>query len=269
MKIASRPVNRFVTGFLVASALGLLAGCATVAQPAPQDPWESFNRGTYAFNEGVDNAVLKPVATLYRDRVPPLVRTGVSNFFGNLGDAWSAVNSLLQFRLQDAEENLARFQLNTMFGVFGIFDPASDLNIERHREDFGQTLGRWGMPSGPYLVLPILGPSTLRDTAALPVDWRYDLIADFRPYAVRTATVTLRGIDTRANLLRVSSVLEEAALDKYSFVRDAYLQRRRSEVFDYQDGGRLPPSGSGDGQIPPEPDDAPAPAGQPGSAPAR
>ncbi|MDE2606187.1 MAG: VacJ family lipoprotein [Burkholderiales bacterium] len=269
MKNPSRPVTRFVTGTLVASALGLLAGCATVAQPSPQDPWESLNRGTFAFNDNLDKAVVKPVAVLYRDHVPPLVRTGVSNFFGNLGDAWSAVNALLQFHLQDAEENLARFQLNTMFGLFGIFDPASDLNIERHREDFGQTLGRWGMPTGPYLVLPLLGPSTLRDTAALPVDSHFDLLSGVRPVTARNATYVLHGIDTRANLLRVSDVLEEAALDKYSFVRDAYLQRRQSEVNGHVSGGRLPPSDSGDGQIPEEPEDAPAPAGQPGGAPAR
>jgi phospholipid-binding lipoprotein MlaA len=256
-------------------ALGILGGCAvTGAQPNPRDPWEGMNRHTHAFNEGVDNIVLKPVATLYREKVPPLVRTGVSNFFGNMGDAWSAVNSLLQFHLQDAEENLARFQLNTMFGLFGIFDIASDANIERHHEDFGQTLGRWGMPAGPYLVLPLLGPSTLRDAAALPVDWHYDILHHFGSEAASNIGYGVRAVDARSNLLRVSSVLDEASLDKYSFTRDAYLQRRRAEVFDHDDDRDVPPPLPEDGSdpVPPvRPGAKPpaAPAGQPAQVPAR
>jgi phospholipid-binding lipoprotein MlaA len=221
-----------------------LQGCATVANPHPRDPWEGFNRPMHEFNENVDRVVLKPVATLYKEKVPPLVRTGVSNFFGNLADAWSVVNNLLQFRLLAAEESLARFHLNTMFGVFGIFDIASDLNIERHREDFGQTLGRWGVPSGPYLVLPLLGPSTLRDTAAMPVDRQFDPSRYFEPSGLRNSLIGLRVVDKRANLLRVGDVLEEASLDKYSFTRDAYLQRRQAEIYDRErdrDGGSPPP----------------------------
>jgi phospholipid-binding lipoprotein MlaA len=252
-------------------ALCLLAGCATTgAQSNPRDPWEGLNRHTEAFNEGLDNVVLKPVATLYREKVPPLVRTGVSNFFGNMGDAWSAVNSLLQFHLQDAEENFARFHVNTMFGVLGIFDVASDLNIERHREDFGQTLGRWGVPAGPYLVLPLLGPSTLRDAAALPVDWRYDIISSFGAHSAADVAYALRLVDARSNLLRVSNVLEEAALDRYSFTRDAYLQRRRAEVFDHDDDRDVPPPLPADGSDPvPVTKPGGRPAGQPGAAPAR
>ncbi len=185
--------------------------------------------------------LLKPVATIYRDHVPPLVRTGVANFFGNWGDAWSAVNALLQLHLQDAEEDLARFQLNTMFGVFGIFDIASDVNIERHSEDFGQTLGRWGVPAGPYLVLPLLGPSTVRDTAALPVDYHFDFIVQIDNTATRNVIWATRAVDKRANLLRVGNVLDEAALDKYSFTRDAYLQRRRAEINDNDDREVPPP----------------------------
>ena len=238
MKTPRLPAGRVCAILALALALG---GCATVTQPNPRDPLERLNRGTHQFNEGVDSVLLKPVATVYREQVPPLVRTGVSNFFGNLSDAWSAVNSLLQFRLQDAEENFARFHLNTMFGLFGIFDIASDANIERHREDFGQTLGRWGVPAGPYLMLPFFGPSTLRDTVALPVDWRYDIISSFRPIAARNSTYAVRAVDTRSNLLRVSNVLEEAALDKYSFTRDAYLQRRRADVYDQTEDGEVPP----------------------------
>lgn len=273
MKLDRKPARRVLAAATLALSLGALGGCATTGASNPRDPWEGFNRHAYDFNEGVDRIVLKPVATLYRDKVPPLVRTGVSNFFGNLGDAWSAVNSLLQFRLQDAEENFARFHLNTMFGLFGIFDIASDLNIERHREDFGQTLGRWGVPAGPYVVLPLLGPSTLRDSLALPVDMHYDFVSRVNPAATRDLTYVLRTVDKRSNLLRVGNVLEEASLDKYSFTRDAYLQRRRAEIFDRDEDRDIPPP------LPEDYDDKPAdksadkpaaaPAGQPQPAPAR
>jgi phospholipid-binding lipoprotein MlaA len=263
---------RILAALIVALTLGALGGCASVAHPNPRDPWEGFNRRSYEFNEGVDRVVLKPAATWYREKVPPLLRTGVSNFFGNLSDAWSAVNSLLQFRLQDAEENLARFQINTTFGILGIFDVASDLNIDRHREDFGQTLGRWGVPAGPYVVLPLLGPSTLRDTAALPVDYRYDPVRFIKPEVTRDLTATLRVVDTRANLIRVSNVLEEVSLDKYSFTRDAHLQRRRAEVLDREEDREVPPP-LPDESLEPAPASAPAtpatPAGQPAAPPAR
>lgn len=215
---------------LLAVLLASLGGCAT--GPNPRDPFEPLNRRVMQFNEGVDLIALKPVATAYREMVPPLVRTGVSNFFGNITDAWSAVNSLLQFRLQDAADNFARLQLNTFFGLGGIFDIASEFGIERHREDFGQTLGRWGVPTGPYIVLPLLGPSTLRDTLALPVDNKGDPLHDVDPWGTRGSLYLLRVVDIRSNLLRASSVLDQAALDKYSFTRDAHLQRRRAEIFE-------------------------------------
>jgi phospholipid-binding lipoprotein MlaA len=265
MKLDMLPVTRGAAALALGVSLLALAGCATVAQPNPRDPWEGFNRGVYAFNEDLDRVLLRPVATLYRDKVPPLMRTGVSNFFGNLGDAWSAVNSLLQGRLGDFEENLARFHINTMFGVFGIFDVASNLNIERHKEDFGQTLGRWGVPAGPYVMLPFLGPSTLRDTAALPVDRKFDLVRQIDNGTTRDLTYALRVVDKRANLLRVGSVVEEAALDKYSYTRDAYLLRRRAEIYDRGDDKEVPPPLPDESMSPP----AAAPAGQPASAPAR
>jgi phospholipid-binding lipoprotein MlaA len=199
---------------------------------ASRDPFERWNRGVSEFNDNIDSVVLKPVAVAYREVTPPTVRTGVSNFFGNLGDFWSFVNSALQFKWQNAAENLMRVNVNTFFGLGGILDVASEMNIDRHREDFGQTLGRWGVPAGPYLVLPLLGPSTLRDTLALPVDRRGDPVQDINPQASRNATYLLRAVDARSNLLRASAVLDEAALDKYSFTRDAYLQRRRAELFD-------------------------------------
>ena len=256
MKLASSGAPRALAAVALALALG---GCATVENPNPRDPWEGFNRPVHNFNEGVDRIVLRPVATLYRDKVPPLVRTGVANFFGNLGDAWSAVNSLLQFRLQDAEENIARFHINTMFGVFGIFDVASNFNIERHREDFGQTLGRWGVPTGPYLVIPLLGPSTLRDAAALPVDRQFDPVSYIESTGLRQSLYLLRIVDKRANLLRVGSVLDEASLDKYSFIRDAHLQRRRAEIFDREDDDKETPPALPDESLNPVQGEQPAP----------
>ena len=241
MKTA-RSFARAASGALLGAALLALGGCATVKNPNPNDPWEPMNRGVSQFNEGVDAMVLRPVATLYKEHVPPLVRTGVANFFGNISDVWSFVNTVLQGKVQDAADNWARVQLNTMFGVFGIFDVASEFNIERHREDFGQTLGRWGVPAGPYLMLPLFGPSTLRDTVAMPVDRQVDMVKRIDPWGVRYSAYTMRAVNARANLLRVGDVVEEAALDKYSFVRDAHLQRRRAEIYEPDDPRReVPP----------------------------
>lgn len=270
MNINRNAARRAAAPLLVVAGLSLLGGCASVAQRHPGDPWEPMNRTVLQFNEALDSALLRPVATVYKDKVPPLIRTGVSNFFGNLGDMWSFVNSALQGKVQDASDNFARVQVNTVWGVFGIFDVASDLNIERHREDFGQTLGRWGVPAGPYVVLPLFGPSTLRDAVAMPVDGRFDLVRQIDPTGTRTALYTLRVVDKRSNLLRVSNVLEEAALDRYSFTRDAYLQRRRAEVRQAPESSEVPPPLPDDVRydldLPPAPA---APAGQPAPAPGR
>jgi phospholipid-binding lipoprotein MlaA len=248
----------------IAFALG---GCAAVSNPNPRDPLEPFNRGAAQFNEGVDSIVLRPVATVYRQNVPPLIRTGVANFFGNISDAWSFVNSALQFKFHDAAENFLRFNVNTFFGLGGILDIASDMNIERHREDFGQTLGRWGVPAGPYIVLPFFGPSTLRDTLALPIDRRFDLVQRIDAHGWRNIAYTLRAVDQRATLLRASSVLDGAALDKYSFTRDAHLQRRRAEVFEKEESP-APPAQPGEGAAPGPATRAPAAGETPPSAPA-
>ncbi|MDB5857834.1 MAG: lipoprotein precursor-like protein [Ramlibacter sp.] len=273
MKINSFLASRAAPALAFAAILLSLGGCATVQNPSPLDPWEGMNRATTRFNEGVDAVVLKPVATVYQKNLPPLVRRGVGNFFGNLGDVWSFVNSALQFKLQDAADNFARVQTNTLWGVFGIFDVASDLNIERHREDFGQTLGRWGVGAGPYLVLPLLGPSTLRDTAALPIDWKGDLVRRIDPVATRNIASALRAVHLRASLLRATNVLDEAALDKYSFTRDAHLQRRRAEIYELDDPRREVPPPLPDEGIQPQLTPAPAgsglPARQPPPAPAR
>jgi phospholipid-binding lipoprotein MlaA len=215
----------------VAVALACV-GCATRPDGNPRDPFENYNRGMFAFNDGVDRAIFKPAATMYRAVTPAPVRTGVSNFLGNLEDVWSFVNSLLQGKPQAAAQTFVRFNVNTFLGLGGVLDIASEARIDRQREDFGQTLGVWGVPSGPYLVLPLLGPSTVRDTVGLPVDMAADLISNIDHVPTRNAAKVVDLLDTRAALLRAGDTLEEAALDKYSFTRDAFLQRRRSAVYD-------------------------------------
>lgn len=218
-------------------ALGVLAGCASAPSANPRDPFESYNRSMTRFNDDVDGMLLKPAAAVYKKATPALVRTGVSNFFNNLADAWSFVNSALQLRPQAAVESLMRFNINTVFGLWGVLDIASEMNIERHREDFGQTLGRWGVPAGPYVVLPILGPSTVRDALALGVDTPGGLVTSVSHVPTRNSLQALRLLEVRSSLIRAGNVLDEAALDKYSFTRDVFLQRRRSQILN----GEEPP----------------------------
>ena len=249
---------RLARSALMALAALLLAGCAGF-NTNPRDPLEPLNRHDMQFNDCVDAMVLKPAATAYKNTVPPLARTGVSNFFGNLGDGWNFVNSLLQFKFQNAAENFMRLNVNTFFGLGGILDIASELNIERHKEDFGQTLGRWGVPAGPYIVLPLLGPSTLRDTIALPIERQADPVHLVDPAATRNSLYVLRAVDVRSNLLRVGNLIEGAALDKYSFTRDAYLQRRRAEIVESKDSDGEEPNADG----------TPARQGEPAAPPAK
>lgn len=222
-------LRRCLSAWLVLCVLAL-AGCATGPHANPKDPIEPFNRGVQRFNDGVDEAVLKPVATAYREVVPDLVRTGVSNFFANLRDLWSSVNAALQLRPQEAVENFMRFSVNTFWGIGGLMDIATEMRIERTTLDFGQTLGRWGVPSGPYLVLPFMGPSTVRDAVAMGVETSGDLLSGMDHIPSRNSLYALRVVEARANLLRAGSLLDQAALDKYSFTRDAYLQRRESQI---------------------------------------
>lgn len=224
--------------------LGAIAGCATQPNAHPRDPLEPLNREVYRFNEAVDEALFKPLAHGYQHAVPSLVRTGVSNFFGNLGDAWSFVNNTLQLKGAHAMDSAVRFSVNTFFGIGGLFDVADEMGIERHRQDFGQTLAHYGVPSGPYVVLPLLGSSTLRDTAVLPLENRGDPVRHMDHVPTRNELYALRVVDRRAQLLRVSDVLEEAALDKYSFTRDAWLQIRDNDL-PYRGKG----SGSSNGAI--------------------
>lgn len=224
-------------GLGLAVLCAALAGCATGPNANPKDPLEPFNRNMTSFNDTVDKAVLKPVATVYRDVTPDLVRTSVSNFFANLRDVWSAINAGLQLRPREAAENLMRFNVNTVFGMLGFVDLASEMGIERTRLDFGQTLGRWGVPAGPYLVLPIFGPSTVRDAAGFAVESRGDLIQGIDDVPTRNSFIALRAVEARANLLRATSMLEGAALDPYTFTRDIYLQRRQSQIEDLIEQG--------------------------------
>lgn len=228
----------------LAATLSLLAACATGPDANPRDPLEPLNRGVYQFNDAVDTAVLKPVATAYQKVTPSPVRTGVGNFFGNLGDLWSSVNAGLQLRPREATENLMRFSVNTVFGLAGVLDIASEMGIPRTRLDFGQTMGFWGAPSGPYLVLPIFGSSSVRDGTGLVVDSYGDPVSGLDHVSTRNSLTALRVVDTRAMYLRASSLLEDAALDKYSFTRDLYLNRRQSQIDDMIDRG----IGLGDGQ---------------------
>jgi phospholipid-binding lipoprotein MlaA len=224
-------------------ALGLAllaAGCATSGDP--RDPLEGVNRGVLVFNDAVDENLLQPASRLYRNVTPSGLRDSVRNFFGNLDDLYIGANNLLQGKVEQGLGDLMRVAVNTTLGFFGIIDWASDMGLEKHNEDFGQTLARWGVGDGAYLVLPLLGPSTLRDTAALPVDWEGDPVLWHTPVAERNALTATRTVARRADLLGASSTLEEAALDRYVFLREAFLQRRRSLVYDGRPPRERPPA---------------------------
>ena len=218
---------------LLALAALMLSACATTGANDPRDPWEGLNRATFGFNDAADRAILKPLAEGYTAVVPGFAREGVNNFFDNIADIGTGLNNMLQGKPGDGVSDLGRVAVNTIFGVFGLWDVATPLGLEKHNEDFGQTLGVWGVGSGPYFVIPLLGPSTARDAPARAVDpqWYYNRAIDNN-----TVTWSLWGLDmlrTRANLLKAGSVLDEAgAIDKYTFVRDAWLQRRRNQVYD-------------------------------------
>ena len=235
-----KPFNLFgrkVFWLVMAVTLALLSGCASGPNANPKDPLEPLNREVSKFNDGLDSVVLKPVATGYKKVTPSLVRTGVSNFFNNISDIGSLINNAMQLKAEATGEMVIRVSFNTVFGFGGLFNLAGELGVDRHPEDFGQTLGHWGVPAGPYVVLPLLGPSTFRDAAATYVDYKYDVTNYRDPIETRTALGVLRIVNTRSNLLSLGTMLDEAALDKYSFTRDAYLQRRRSLILDGEDPG--------------------------------
>ena len=208
-----------------------LSGCASM-NGNPKDPLEGFNRTMFTFNDQVDQVALKPVAKAYRAVVPGFVQIGVGNFFGNLGDVWTGVNNILQGKVGDGVSDFMRFAVNTVLGIGGVLDISSAAGLPKHKEDFGQTLGKWGVGSGPYVVLPLLGSSTVRDTAALPLDFKGDLWSFKDPVSVRNTGTGIRLVDARASVLDATDLIEGAALDRYEFVRDAYLQRRESRIND-------------------------------------
>jgi phospholipid-binding lipoprotein MlaA len=220
-------VRRF-TGLLAFAVTLSLAGCATTNHP--QDPFEGFNRTMFNFNDKLDQAALKPAAMAYREILPMFVQIGIGNFFGNIGDVWTAVNNLLQGRVPEGLTDVMRVAVNTTFGLGGLLDIGSEAGMTKHKEDFGQTLGVWGFSSGPYVVLPFLGSTTLRDTFALPVDIQGDLWGYTHPVRVRHIGSIVRVVDQRSVVLDASNLIEDAALDRYEFIRDGYLQRRESRL---------------------------------------
>ncbi len=231
MKIPA-PLYRMALVLLLGTTLGL-GGCATGVDRDPRDPLEPLNRVTYSFNDFLDRALIKPLAKGYDFIMPAPANQGVTNFFNNIADIRSALNNLLQFKIGRAFSDVGRVAVNTTVGILGLIDVASNLDLPRYDEDFGQTLGVWGFGPGPFLVLPILGPSSGRDSVGLVVDWYTDplrWILDDDTWRWRLRGLQL--IDTRAGLLNASRVLEQAALDEYAFVRDAFLQRRQSLVYD-------------------------------------
>ncbi len=217
---------------LVALSALLASGCASLGGDDPRDPYEGWNRGVYRVNDKLDQYVARPVATGYRKVVPGEIRDRVRNFFGNIGDVFIGVNNFLQGKFADGFNDWVRVGFNTTVGILGIHDVATDMGYEKHDEDFGQTFGRWGMGPGPYLILPVLGSSNVRDGIGKGLDFYTDPINETDPWQAQWGLVTLRLVQTRADLLDASRILEEAALDRYVFQRDAYLQRRRSLVYD-------------------------------------
>jgi phospholipid-binding lipoprotein MlaA len=222
-------VNRVFLIFVLAA----LSGCASTGEERdPRDPFEGFNRGVYRFNDTFDEYLAQPVARTYRKAVHQEIRTRVGNFFANIQDIFIGVNNFLQGKVQDGVNDWARFAFNSTFGLLGIHDVASEWGLEKHNEDFGQTFGRWGVPPGPYLVLPFLSSSTVRDGVGTAVDYAVSPVSEIRPINLRNSLYGLYLVNTRAELLDASRLLEEAALDRYVFQRDAFFQRRRSLIYD-------------------------------------
>lgn len=213
-------------------AVVLTCNVAAQAGENPRDPYEGFNRTMFSVHESLDEAVIKPVAKGYDRAVPLPVKAGVGNFFGNVSDAWTSANSLLQGKAGDAGVDLARLLVNSTLGIFGLFDVASELGLEKHDEDFGQTLAVWGVGDGGYLFWPMIGPRSVRDTAGFVADVFADPVGNVDPVRARNSLRAVRIVDIRAGLLPSDKVVDEAALDKYAYIRDAYFQRRKNQIYD-------------------------------------
>ena len=223
-------IKKSLSVMVIGVAVILAQGCATGPNANPSDPMEPLNRAVFNFNDGVDSAILKPVATAYDEVIPSPVKIGVRNFFGNIADVLSVVNNLLQFKLKESLETFMRVSVNSTFGFAGVLDIGTEMGLAKNRQDFGQTLGVWGFDTGPYVVLPLFGPSSVRDTIGRVVDGSADLVNNSRNVPTRNSLATLRVVDKRAEVLGATNILDQAALDKYSFTRDLYLQRRANSV---------------------------------------
>lgn len=210
--------------------LTVLTGCATHGDS--RDPWEPFNRGMFTFNDTLDTYMMKPIAEGYQWITPDFVDQGVTNFFHNLTDISVTANDLFQFKFKQGGQDAARLLINTTVGVGGLIDVASEIGLDKHHEDFGQTLAVWGVPYGPYLVLPFLGPSSPRDAAGTVADGFMNPISYTPLFPVRIGLYSLKTIDLRADNLSASEILDEAALDRYAFIRNAYFQRREFLIYD-------------------------------------
>ncbi|MCS3902431.1 phospholipid-binding lipoprotein MlaA [Methylohalomonas lacus] len=228
------PTTRMMRLLAGLGLLVLLAGCASSGDP--RDPLEGFNRGVYQFNEGADEYVIHPIARGYKTVTPEIVDDGVTNFFGNLGEIVNFVNNLLQFKVEGSIMTVSRFMINTTIGIGGFFDVAGEAGIPRYKEDFGQTLGYWGVGSGPYVVLPLLGPSSVRDTGGLVADGFLNPIAYIDDDAWQYSLIALGFIDVKADMMRTRDLLSEAALDEYDFVKTAYFERRENQINDDAEG---------------------------------
>jgi phospholipid-binding lipoprotein MlaA len=227
-----KPVLKsFALSALAVAALAL-SGCASFKAAAPGDPLEPINRGVFSFNNTFDHYLFKPIAKGYDAAVPNLVKTGVSNVFQNASDAQSMVSDVLQLKGQKFGDDFGRVLLNTTFGLGGVFDLATPMGIERGNEDMGQTLGYWGLGAGPYLMVPFLGPSSLRDSVGRYADGKIDPIANVSSVPVRNSLMGTRVVDARVGLFPAEALMNQAALDRYTFMRSAYLQRRQSLVLD-------------------------------------
>lgn len=221
-------------------AITALVGCASIpagVEPSPHDPWESFNRSVFEFNEGLDAYLLKPVVAGYRFILPEFVRQGIYNFFSNYSDIYTALFNLLQGRLDYAFNDLMRVAVNTTMGLGGLLDLATPGGLEKHKEDWGQTLGVWGVPAGPYVVLPFFGPSNVRDAFGTVADLESDYLFRFLPdVALRNSVTGLRVVNARNTYYEAGDLLDGAAIDKYSFMRDAYIQRREYQINEGREG---------------------------------
>ena len=227
-------MNSLIKQIAIVLLLGLNAGCTTLEGPEnPDDPFEGFNRSMYNFNENLDKYAFKPIAEGYQAVTPDAVDTGITNFFNNLNDVWVFINDLLQLKIEKAVATSARIVFNSTFGLFGFMDVATDFGLKKHSEDFGQTLGYWGVESGPYLVLPFFGPSNIRDGIGFVVDSvELDYVYNDMSEAHYIGMHALDYIDIRADLLNAKDIVDETAPDPYAFIRDAWVQRRQNKVYD-------------------------------------